>query len=265
MTIPAEMLQYFDLLVLDIADYVEPLTALQWMSSLDRLAFDGQSVFRRRIEFFQQIPGYLPSVHLAVVYSLAFLLRSSVAVLRQVIRQPKDGPRWLNNGLNDIRAQVKDFEFLHALDQLCQPEIIGGNVDHLFPLQCLTCIRLLITIFDATTILEGICCPIAAHTGKIVISHYRSLWKMYPDTAPVLEASNISYSDLLVCDGLSLPSNEVPERKSKIVLVKLIRVCGWLTAVLRSMECEQLSNNLQSFWTSRSLEDMSLVLDSICN
>lgn len=44
-SVPEEMLQYFDLLVLDVADYVERLTALQCMSSLYHLAFDGQSSF----------------------------------------------------------------------------------------------------------------------------------------------------------------------------------------------------------------------------
>lgn len=146
---------------------------------------------------------------------------------------------WLNNGLKDIRTQVQDAEFLRAVDQLCQPEMVGREVDHLLSLQSLTCIRLLITIFSATTILDGICCPIAAHTSKIVISHYRSHSKRESHVAPVLEASNISHTDLLVCGGLCLPCNEAPERKSKPCLVKLIRVCAWLMAVLISMEYEQ--------------------------
>ena len=123
---------------------------------------------------------------------------------------------WLINGLCDIGSQVQDREFLVALDELCQPEVQNTEADHLFPLQCLTCIRLLIEIFNAPSILQAISKPESAHSAKIVISHYRSLSIMHPSLMPVPEASNISHADILVCGGICLPFREVPHRNQRI-------------------------------------------------
>jgi hypothetical protein len=211
-SISAEMLQHFDFLILDIADYIEPLISLHWITTLDRLAIGRRSVFARRVEFFELIPGALPSSHLAVIYTLAFLLRSSVAVIRHMARI-QESPGWLINGILSIKSQIQDFDFLIALDELCQPEAQINATDHLFPLQCLTCIRLLIAIFSASSILQGTASSDSVHCAKIIVSHYRSLSVTNPQLLSVPEASNISQADILVCGGICLPYLESPHRK----------------------------------------------------
>jgi len=186
-SISNSILQHFDFLVFDIADYVEPLTALRWMSSIDRLAFGGQHVFRRRVEFFRHAPGLFSAENSAVVHTLSFLLRSSVAIIRHVGLASiplVNADDWLPYAIEDIKRQLDDAEFLQNLDQFSQPDKIGRDVDDLFPLQCLTCIRILRTIFESPTIREGIDSP-CQHTLRKLSSHIIVLLQNLTESWPL--------------------------------------------------------------------------------
>jgi len=168
-SISEEMRQYFDLLVFDLMAYVEPLTALRWMCSLDRLVFVRQSTFKRRAAFFRITPhGGLPDDHSAVLHTLAFLLRSIVAIIREFCGgtfSPTES-RDLLRFAEDIKLQAQDPQFLRALVTFAESDIFANlGVDDQFPLQCMACIRLLISSFDTSTVLDAIPALVAEHAA----------------------------------------------------------------------------------------------------
>lgn len=210
------LLQHFDLLVFDLVDSVEPLTALRWICSLDRLAFGRQSTFKRRVEFFRNIPsGGFPEEYSAVLHTLAFVLRSFIAIIREFCSGSpllNEIREWVGYGIEDIKRQAQDPQFLRALDTFSESDTFNKlGVDDLFPIQCMACIRLLVSCFDFPTVLESFAAPVAERAA-LIVTYYRSFRKSRKQVEPVFETSNITFQDILISSGIFLNASEAPCR-----------------------------------------------------
>ena len=207
-----DMLQAFNWLLLDVADYLEPLASWQLISKANQVL--PQMTFSRLSKFFEIYAGPLLGGPRAMLCTLGFLLRTCVAVTQRRLSEERLDEDVEQKIIRDIEAQLDDAEFLQALHKLD----VGPMIDPQFPVQCRRCVWLLVAILKHPTIWEGFNDPSVTQMAKIVISHYRSL-ATQRQRFPIVDSMNISYIDLLLCGGLALKSHETPERKSSFLLL----------------------------------------------